>query len=164
MFGQSQNLFTNLVFKSYEKSSTQNFHDVFIYNTLFLDSNASFPLTIFAFIGPIFNQVVYRACVQFMALTQYDFLISLYFQHWTLSPRCLVFHLLYLMGDHIHCNYFNSCNLELLNTTQLGHVDVSVSWKNILLCQGIFIHVIKFVREYILSCGQNLLKMFFLVH
>lgn len=119
----------------------------------------------FAFIGAILKQVVvYRACVQFMAFTQYDFLISLYFQHWTLSPRCLVCNLLYLIGDHIHCIHFNSCNLKLLNTTQLGHVDVLVSWKNILLCQGIFIHVIKFVREYILSCGQNLLTIFFLVH
>ncbi len=118
----------------------------------------------FAFIGPILNQVVVcRARVQFMAFTQYD-LISLYFQHWTLFPRCLVCNLFNGMGDHIHCSHFNSCNLELLNTTQLGHVDALVSWKNILLCQGIFIHIIKSIREQILSCGQNLLKIFFLVH
>ncbi len=44
MFEQPQNLFTNLVLNSYEKSCTHNFHNVFIYNTLIG----------FTFVSPIF--------------------------------------------------------------------------------------------------------------
>jgi hypothetical protein len=54
MFEQPQNLFTNLVLNSYEKSCTHNFHNVFIYNTLFLDPNRFIPLIGFTFISPIF--------------------------------------------------------------------------------------------------------------
>ncbi len=55
MFEQPQNLITNLVLNSYEKSCTQNSHNVFIYNTLLLDPNWFIPPIGFTFVGPIFN-------------------------------------------------------------------------------------------------------------
>jgi len=55
MFEQPQNLFTNLVLNSYEKSCTHNSQNVFIYNTLFLDPNRFIPPIDFTFVGPIFN-------------------------------------------------------------------------------------------------------------
>jgi hypothetical protein len=48
------NLFANLVINSYGKSCTHNSHNVFIYNTLFLDPKLFIPLIGFDFIGLCF--------------------------------------------------------------------------------------------------------------
>jgi hypothetical protein len=39
LFQEPQNLFTNIVINSHEKSNTHNFHNVFIYNIQLLDPN-----------------------------------------------------------------------------------------------------------------------------
>jgi hypothetical protein len=67
IFEQPQNLFTNLVLNSYEKSWTHNSHNAFIYNTLFLDPNWFIPLIGFTFVGHIFN-FMKRYSISFMIL------------------------------------------------------------------------------------------------
>jgi hypothetical protein len=55
MFEQPQNLFTNVMLKFLWKSCTHKFHNVFIYNTIFLDLNQFIPPIGFTFVGLIFN-------------------------------------------------------------------------------------------------------------
>jgi hypothetical protein len=51
MFEQPQKSVANLVLNSYEKLGRRNFHDVFIYNTLFLDPNHFIPPIIIIFLS-----------------------------------------------------------------------------------------------------------------
>jgi len=71
---------------------------------------------------------------------------------------CLITNIMYGMGDHTHLSHFNCCNLEPWNATWLGHMNMLMTWNNIMLCQFFFnVNITPHIRRLLtsLTCSME---------